>query len=121
MSYSPEQVRQACRDAMKPRPEWDDLKDWPNVAPEPIVEELRPFRPAVALLALPAFARQFSDVPDQYVERTEESATIACPCGNRPSVGFGALHTCDCERVFFHGVTVKVAGGPRSEWMAQAA
>lgn len=76
---------------------------------------LRPFGMATALRSIPGLARQFGDVPPDYVELDgERRATIACPCGERPKLGVGESAECRCARLFLNlAPYIMVANSPR--------
>jgi hypothetical protein len=84
------------------------------------VSEPRPLRASLLLLSIPAFAAQLRPVPEEYVTAggDEDAArVVVCPCGAWTVVPFAELVSCEgeCERVFFHGRSVYVAGGPKAQ------
>ena len=68
------------------------------------------------LQAMPWMMRVFTrNVPSEHLEFRDIRVTIACPCGERPSVDIGNMKRCECGRYFLHtGRSVKVAFSPQS-------
>jgi hypothetical protein len=80
-------------------------------------------RASLILLSIPSFAAQLKPVPDEYVAAGEDGArVVSCPCGSETVVPFAELVACagECGRVFFHGRSVYVAGGPKAQDPASA-
>lgn len=63
---------------------------------------LRPLTASTFLRSIPGLAAQFRAIPEGSYQHDSGLATVLCPCGARPSVSDGAMHKCDCGRVFLH-------------------
>lgn len=98
-------------------------------APKPTPEPIRPrrewrdperLRASMFMLAIPGIGdilrEHFKEVPAGYFEdHDDKSRTLTCLCSAKATILYGDLHTCDCGRLFFNGVTLKVAPAPTDD------
>lgn len=64
---------------------------------------------AAFMQAIPGLAAQFRPLPDGYATREGDIFTVACPCGERPTVQREHSTECQCGRLFLASDTVYVA------------
>lgn len=80
------------------------------------------------LRAVPGLAAQFKrKVPGEFwttdaLDDGTPVATIACPCGEQPTVRLGACEECRCERFYLStGTTIRVANSPQDRALSAQA
>jgi len=66
------------------------------------------------LLAIPGIGgilrEHFEDAPAECFElHDDKSRTVTCLCSEQTTIPHGGLHECDCGRLFWNGITLKVA------------